>query len=249
MVDRKKLATADGVTNPFAVGVGSRVVLGGSRDDGTIEVHLVELGGGEIRDLFFIDTEEVAGAFPTADDGLIIFESNGTLTTYNASGTITDEFAVGSFEDVGGGAFDGSHRVALAREDPTSGDREIAIVDLLDKSVQVLPSFGQAQNIGFARDGEMLVIQSFDGAVNLWDVEADEFAGTLWNGNGAGFGEPWYEETTDSVWVVARDEIVRLPLDANVWRQRACEAAGRDLTQDEWDRLVPGGGPVQSACT
>ena len=92
--------------------------------------------------------------------------------------------------------------------------------------LRALPSFGQVENIGFARDGEMLVIQSFDGAVNLWDVEA-----------------------SDSIWVLTSEDIVRLPLDETVWHQRAFEAAGRDLTQDEWDRLVPGGGPVQSACT
>jgi len=211
-------------------------------------VHLVELGGGEIRDLFFIETEEVAGAFPTADDGLIILESNGTLTTYDASGMITDEFASGPVESLlGGGAFDGSHLIAVVQQ--SSAGSEVTIIDLDDESLRALPSFGQVQNIGFVRDGQMLVIQSFDGAVSLWDVEADAFAGTLWNGTGAGFGGPWYDEASDSIWALTSEDIVRLPLDETVWHQRACEAAGRDLTQDEWDQLVPGGGPVQSACT
>ena len=244
MVDRKTLATEDGVTTEVTGGIGSRVAVGGRRADGTIEVHLVELGDGEIRDLFFIETEDVAGVFPTAD-GLIILGSDGTLTTYDVSGMITDEFASGLVESPLS-AFDGSHLIALVQ--PSSAGSEVTIIDLDDESVRALPSFGQIENIVFARDGEMLVIQSFDGAVNLWDVAADAFAGTLWNGNGAGFGGPWYEQATESIWVLTSEDIVRLPLDETVWHQRACEAAGRDLTQDEWDRLVPGGGPVQSAC-
>jgi DNA-binding SARP family transcriptional activator/tRNA A-37 threonylcarbamoyl transferase component Bud32 len=245
MIDRKTLATTDGVTIAGTGGDGSRVVLGASREDGSTEVHLVELGSGEIRDLFFIETEEVAGAFPAADDGLIILEPNGTLTTYDASGTITDELASGHLESPFG-TFDGSHLIALAQQ--SSSGSSVTITDLDDESVRALPSFGRVENIGFARGGAMLVIQSADGAVNLWDVEAAAFAGTLWNGTGAGFDGPWYDEASDSIWVLTSDEIVRLPLDATVWRQRACEAAGRDLTQDEWDRLVPGGGPVQPSC-
>jgi hypothetical protein len=84
--------------------------------------------------------------------------------------------------------------------------------------------------------------------VNLWDVDKDAFVGTLWTGNGVGFGSPWYDEATDSIWVAASDEIVQLPMNKDVWRERACQAAGRNLTQDEWDRLVPGGGLVRLAC-
>ena len=132
MVDRKALATADGVTFDGATQVGSRIALGGRRQNGSIEAHLLDLGGAEIRDLFFIETEEVAGAFPTADDGLIILDSNGTLTTYDASEMITDEFASGLVESLFS-AFDGSHLIALVQ--PSSAGSEVTIIDLDDESV------------------------------------------------------------------------------------------------------------------
>ncbi len=122
------------------------------------------------------------------------------------------------------------------------------MVDLDDQTVRMLPSFGDVRNVGWGRAGEILVVQNVNGSVDLWDVENDSFAGKLWTGNGSGFGSPWSDEATNSIWVAASDEIVKLPMDKNVWSKRACEAAGRNLTQDEWDRLVPGGGQVQYAC-
>ncbi len=48
--------------------------------------------------------------------------------------------------------------------------------------------------------------------------------------------------------ILPEQQVVELTVDPAVWREQACQNAGRDLTQEEWDLLVPGGGDVQSAC-
>jgi hypothetical protein len=88
------------------------------------------------------------------------------------------------------------------------------------------------------------------GTLRLWDVEDEEDLGVLWDGNGANPGEAvWYDETTDSLWLPSGGRLVRLPLDPQRWLERACELVGRDFTQEEWDRYVPGDEPPQSSCT
>ena len=37
-------------------------------------------------------------------------------------------------------------------------------------------------------------------------------------------------------------------LDPAVWRVRACEAAGRNLTRDEWKNFLPEGEPYHVTC-
>ncbi|MEE8492018.1 MAG: hypothetical protein V3S60_10270, partial [Acidimicrobiia bacterium] len=99
------------------------------------------------------------------------------------------------------------------------------------------------------RNGELLVIITLDGTVRVWDVERHEYVGVIWDGTGAEIGTPlWYDEAADSVWLSIPGRIVRLPLSPQRWVDRACELAGRDFTQEEWDRFVPGDQPLQSAC-
>jgi hypothetical protein len=37
-------------------------------------------------------------------------------------------------------------------------------------------------------------------------------------------------------------------VDPAEWRRQACNLAGRNLTQAEWDRFLPGQGPRQATC-
>jgi len=43
-------------------------------------------------------------------------------------------------------------------------------------------------------------------------------------------------------------KLLRVPLTPKRWVQRACELVGRDFTQDEWERFVPGDDLLVSAC-
>ena len=74
-------------------------------------------------------------------------------------------------------------------------------------------------------------------------------AGLVWDGDGASTSNgPWYDEENDSVWVVTSGQVIEVPLDPAAWIEQACITAGRELTPDEWERLVPGDEPQASAC-
>ncbi len=112
-----------------------------------------------------------------------------------------------------------------------------------------MPFGRRVANFGFARNGEVLAIVLLDGTVRLWDVARNTSAGLVWDGAGALEGEPaWYDAATESIWVNSSAKLIQIPLNPQRWIARACEVADRDLTQDEWDRLVPGDEPLQSAC-
>lgn len=125
----------------------------------------------------------------------------------------------------------------------------VAIVDPTTSDVAVVLGVDNAVSVGFVRDGELLVIVEQDGTVRLWDVARGESIGVLWAGLGsASASPPWYDATTDSVWVATSGKLLRFPLDPDRWVEKACELVGRSLTQDEWTSYVPGDGPPQSAC-
>lgn len=71
----------------------------------------------------------------------------------------------------------------------------------------------------------------------------------MWDGTGVRPSSPsWYDPATESIWVYTSGRLVEIPLSPERWVERACDIVGRDLTPDEWQRYVPGGDDVQSAC-
>ena len=182
---------------------------------------------------------------PGFNGGLHVFDADGTLRTFDADGEPISEIATGA-------AFSTTNAM-----DPTTGalavnsfSGGIFVIDPTIGDVQRLPGNDFVANLGFARDGQLLVITGFDGTVRLWDLERSEPAGLVWDGSGASPSSPsWYDESTDSIWVFTSGQLIEVPLDPARWIQRACEIVGRDLTVEEWNRYVPGDDAPQSACT
>lgn len=213
--------------------------------DGTTTVQLVSLEEGSAGIEFGVPSPDAATAHPGLDGGLHVLDIDGTLRTYDASGTQTAEVDTGArnvriitLDSVSG-------RLALA--DGSSGG--IVLVHPSTGEVEELRTNDAVGNLGWARDGEMLVITSFDGTVRLWDVVRGESAGLMFEGSGAVVGSPsWYDESTDSVLVASSGKLLRLPIAAERWVERACDITNRDFTQNEWDRFVPGDEPLRAAC-
>jgi hypothetical protein len=104
-------------------------------------------------------------------------------------------------------------------------------------------------NLGFARNGELLVITHIDGTVRLWDLHRGETAGVLWKGAGATIGSPsWYDELSGSIWVASSGKLLQIPLNPERWIERACENISSNSTKDEWDRFVPGDELLWHSC-
>jgi DNA-binding SARP family transcriptional activator len=192
-----------------------------------------------------VSVPEMSHAHPSPEGGLYAVTFDGVMSVFDADGEHVKEIETG-LRDVREIAVDrASGRVALAS--PEDGS---AIVDPATGEVRQLGGFADVVNLGFAQHGRFLALTNADGTVRLWDVERDASAGLVWDGTGARGGEPsWYDEDGDSVWVRTSGKIIEIPLDSAVWIERACAAVGRDFTEDEWDRLVPGDDePLRSAC-
>jgi WD40 repeat protein len=184
-----------------------------------------------------------AAAAPAPDGGLHLVLDTGVVRTYDTSARRTGEVETGLSEP------------ALAVADPASGlvalggEHGAAILDPSTEAVQLVGEAGAIRQLGFARDGRMLVVVETDGTVRLWDIERAQPIGTLWTGTGtAPPAPPWYDPSTNSVWVATSGTILQFSLDPERWADRACELVSRELTPEEWDHLVPGDAPQRPAC-
>jgi len=212
--------------------------------DGKRVVRLLDLAPGATRLVFTVAAPNASTAIPSVDRGLHVIDADGMLRSYGSDGQLLAKVQTGA-EDVN-----------VIAVDPVTGTLAIAampgsvlLVEPATGEIQRLPSSDSVANLGFGRDGEILAITRFDGTVRLWDVLRRESGGLVWNGSGAVSGSPsWYDEASESIWVTSSGKILQIALNPDRWVERACAIVGRDFTQDEWDRLVPGGGEVQSAC-
>ncbi len=212
-------------------------------DNGNRRAALIDLGSSVVEVLFEVFVEDAFEAHPTPDGGMVVIDDEGLLSEFDAGGALISELAT---QAIGTG---------FITVDPPSGmvavaDREgaVTIIDLEAGEVETLPVVEPIANLGFGRGG-LLAITGADGSVRLWDVVRNSSAGVAWEGSGATAGSPsWYDPETSSMWVASSGKLLNIPLDPGVWIQRACDVIGRDMTQDEWDRYVPRGGEVQSAC-
>ena len=146
---------------------------------------------------------------------------------------------------------DGS-RLALV-----GADRTVTVIDLpTAEPVAVLLAASHYESPLFVGD-DRLLIRAEDGRVNLWDIPGGVEVGTLsiapdWppiGGAGTGGYDPILAEDGASVWFSQEGRFVNVPLEPDVWVAEACAAAGRPLTEAEWEELVPFDEPYRDACS
>ncbi|MEM8746464.1 MAG: AAA family ATPase, partial [Actinomycetota bacterium] len=212
--------------------------------DGDRVARLVDLVPGGLAVRFTIDAPEAVGARPTNDGGMYVIEDDGVLTRYDAAGSLVARVETDAREASVIATDPGSDRIALA--DATG----VVIVDTVTGEVSELSTAADAANVAFVRNGSLLVVTSADGSVRLWDLEREASAGLVWNGDGSSpiVSDLEFDQDADTIWVPVSGRLIEVPLTAERWIERACDLIGRDLTESEWRRYVPGDGPVQSAC-
>ena len=213
--------------------------------DGSMRTHLVSVAPGELVQRLVIETPDAVSMAPTPDGGLYVMNLDGTLLTYDSEGVLTDELPTG---------VETSGLLPVTQDETTGrlafgGLDETVIVEPQTGSVEVLSDLPGVDALAFARDGELLVVIGNDGDVRLWDVERGVSAGLIWDGTGSRPGSyPYYNDKTETLWVATSGQLLEVPLSPSRWLEKACELVGRDFTQAEWDRFVPGDGPLRSAC-
>ena len=208
-------------------------------------LNLMNLERGATGVVFTVPAPDGADAHPTREGGAHLIEADGTVLTYDASGQLINEVETG-VSIAGVPTLDpATGRLAIS----SGAFGGVVIVDFDTGEVEALPMDDFVVNHGFARNGELLAVTSPDGAVRLWDVGRLELAGVVWPGNGAVGGSPsWYDEETETIWVHSSAKLLQIPVNPDRWIEKACEAVGRGLTQDEWDRYVPGDELLWDAC-
>ncbi len=250
MVDRVSMGSDTSVQSNYWYESGTRFgeyfAILGRRPDYTGEVALLRMRRGAPELMFTVpwtDNPE-AVVHPTLDGGLFIVDFDGTLHEYDPTGVELYTVTTASTE---------STTIAL---DPTGSKLAFSslqggvfVFDTHTREIETVPGAGVASTLGFDGDGSVLVISMWDGTVLLYSVGSGETPSIVWDGPGTLSSEAgWYDPTTDSMWIPASGKLVHIPLSPERWVEKACALVGRDLTQDEWDRYVPGDQPLRSAC-
>jgi WD40 repeat protein len=255
LVDELYLGSEPGVRTDWYPGgrpYGGSFAILGIRPDGPVEASLVRLDDTSASSAEVvvtvetsIDPFEASGmAHPSPTGGLIVVDNTGLLIEYGPDGAVIREIETGAVNPV-----------ALTI-DPTGGRLAVssiaggvAVVDLTTGEVEEVPGNYIASSLGFDGDGSVLGISVWGGEVRLYDVGSGEVATLIWDGTGTFGAEPgWFDAENGSLWLPASGKILEIPLDPARWVAKACDIVDRGLTQDEWNRLVPGDEPLRSVC-
>ena len=227
------------------------------QSDGRV-VNLLDLGPDSAEIVFSVDAPDASSAHPSREGGMHIIDEDGRLHTYDSNGALVADIETGAdSSDI--------NNTILITLDPATGKIAIAgfvggpafqgrtggvlIIDPITGDIEELPVRDEVVNLGFGREGELLAITASDGTVRLWDIERNTSAGVLWSGSGSTPGSPsWYDEETETIWVHSSGKVLQFSLNPERWLEQACAAAGRNFTQDEWDRYVPGDELLWHSC-
>lgn len=206
--------------------------------------HLIDTTPGTTRIVMSIPSDEVNAMLPSADGGMHLFDADGAMHTYDDAGQLVGTIDTGvtdPFID----ALDPSGVLAVLSSD----DPGVAVVDPATGEVTRLAEDQLTVNVALADEGRTLLTIGFDGTVELWDVATTESIGVLWSGTGVGFSSPpLYDAENETFWVFSSGRLIELPIDADRWIERACSLVTRELTPQEWERLVPGNTEPRPAC-
>ena len=102
----------------------------------------------------------------------------------------------------------------------------------------------------YSDDGELLVSGADDGGVSLWDASTLDLLGTVYpprHGDAAPSGAEFIGDTHDVVIASHDGRVYRWKTDVRRALAFACQMAGRDLTETEWEQFLPAQ-PYQSVC-
>jgi len=129
-------------------------------------------------------------------------------------------------------------------------DKQVTLWDVAThKLVGRLPHSSLLARIAFDPSGKTLATEvAADGTVRLWDVASRRQIGLALPGPPGHYGTVRFDPSGNQLVILYFDG-TGLVWDVNPdhWKQRACSVAGRSLTQEEWEELLPRRG-YQPAC-
>jgi WD40 repeat protein len=129
---------------------------------------------------------------------------------------------------------------------------EIVTIDVATGDEEWLTTALGAQVLwlNYSDDGELLVSGAADGGVSLWDAATLDLLGTVFppqEGSPVPAGAQFIGDTHDVAIASYDGAVYRWETDLERALDFACQMAGRDLTEDEWERFLPAQ-PFRSTC-
>jgi len=88
-----------------------------------------------------------------------------------------------------------------------------------------------------------------DGRLLLVDLESGQDVGFLLGDRSGDLIGLASVTDRNTVWLGQTDRWIEVPLDPHVWQDRACQLAGRELTDEEWAEFIPGDEPRRDICS
>lgn len=104
--------------------------------------------------------------------------------------------------------------------------------------------------LDYAADGELLVSGADDGGVSLWDATTLDLLGTVYpphEGDPVPAAAQFIGDSHDVAIASYDGKVYRWETDLDRAIDFACQMAGRDLTEEEWDEFLPAQ-PYRSVC-
>jgi hypothetical protein len=132
------------------------------------------------------------------------------------------------------------------------GTGEIATIDV-STGAELRRSTGLGAEVvwlNFSDDGERLVSGADDGGVSLWDATTLDLLGTVHpphHGQPVPAGAQFIGDTHDVAIASHDGTVYRWETDVERALDFACQMAGRDLTDEEWEEFLPAQ-PYRSVC-
>jgi WD40 repeat protein len=105
---------------------------------------------------------------------------------------------------------------------------------------------GAVNPISFSPDGRLLAVSGEDGTATLWDLESRKRLGESFPIPQAVIPVARFSGNGDLIIANLADAAV-WPTDPAKWERFACQAAGRDMTREEWNDVLPDR-PYQHVC-
>jgi WD40 repeat protein len=128
-------------------------------------------------------------------------------------------------------------------------DGKVALFDTADgtpEGAAIQAATGAIDPVSFSPDGSQFAASSEDQTATLWDVETHKQIGESFPQRQGTI--PTAQFAPDGSLVIYElANAIAWPMDPEVWRDFACRAAGRDLTEAEWQDLLPDR-PYQPTC-
>ena len=96
--------------------------------------------------------------------------------------------------------------------------------------------------LNYSDDGELLVSGAADGGVSLWDATTLDLLGTVYpphQGDPVPAGAQFIGDTHDVAIASYDGRVYRWETDLDRAIDFACQMAGRNLTEEEWEEFLP----------